>query len=381
MVLGNVIIPDSSDDEFVELARNNSGTLYRKQILPWGAFRHPSSPNDEINIDRSFYDKLKRNFDDGACDIVQVPLVNDANQHVEDPLRNLGEVVDLGADDKGVYAMIDARKPEYADELGKTLLGASAMMHLDYTDTKTGEHVGPTLLHVAVTNRPYLTNLTPYEKVVGLSADSTTEPAVVLTAADLTEGTEVMPMTKEELLAALKDEHGIDVADLEAKAKATPALSADGTTPVVDESARELLVQMSATLEKISGKPISRDDEGVIDITDVAEAVVELSREKTDLEGKVATLVAESDALKLSAAESKVDEKIRTGYILPAQKDVMLKLSMTDPESYEALIPAAPIVEMSARGVDYHEAPGSDKIAEIDRLAGLANARKSSRTK
>jgi hypothetical protein len=156
-------------DEFVECAARPGvkpkGKLFRKQLLHWGEFAHPNLPGKKITVDEAFADKLITNFSRGVCDIVQVPIVDDKNKHTEDPLRNIGEVIDLERDDKGIYALVDARSEKYASELGKTLIGASAMMNLDYTDTKTGEKVGPTLLHMAITNRPYITGLDAFDEV------------------------------------------------------------------------------------------------------------------------------------------------------------------------------------------------------------------------
>src|SRR5215207_2318806 len=145
----NIVYGGQNTDGYVELASsllNPKGKLYRKQILPWGDFKYGG---DTITIDAKFADDLIKNFSAGYCDIVQVPLVDDKNRHSEDPTRNIGRVVDIERGPKGVYAVIDAVK--YADDLGKTLIGASAMMSTNYTDTKTGQKVGPTLLHCAVT--------------------------------------------------------------------------------------------------------------------------------------------------------------------------------------------------------------------------------------
>src|SRR5204862_431120 len=59
-----------------------------------------------------------------------------------------------------------------AEDFGKTILGASAMLDLDYADVRSGQRVGPTLLHVAATNRPHLVDLEPYTDAVAASASS-----------------------------------------------------------------------------------------------------------------------------------------------------------------------------------------------------------------
>lgn len=346
----NIIMAGERRDDFVECAARKGvtpkGKLYRKQILHMGSFTHPNLPGKKITVDEDFARKLVTNFSNGTCDIVQVPIVDGANKHVEDPLRNVGEVIDLDYDEKGVYAYVDARKAEYADELGKTLIGASAMMNLDYTDTRTGDKVGPTLLHVAITNRPYITNLSGFDEVIAASAD-TSDETVLLGAAD-DEETE-MP-TLEEMLAALKEEHGIDVTALQEQAA----------------SADEL-----ASLSNVLG---DEETDGPLTLHDVAEAVLELSQTNTAQAEQIETLVAERDAARLSNAETEIDTLISEGRILPKQRETMLSLSMTARETFESLLPDEAIVSLSEDGVTtYEDTRGKGAEDETARLIALAN--------
>jgi hypothetical protein len=337
-------------DEFVECARAGvkpKGKLFRKQVLHWGDFVHPNLPGSKITVDEAFADKLITNFSRGVCDIVQVPIVDGGNKHTEDPLRNVGEVIDLERDEKGIYALIDARRPEYAAELGKTLIGASAMMNLDYTDTKTGEKVGPTLLHMAITNRPYITGLDAFDEVIAASADTSDEDTVLLGAADIEETN--MPMTRDEMIAALKANHDIDV-------EALIESSVDG--------------QELATLSSALGADVE------LSVGDVAEAVLELSAKNTEQAVQIETLMDERNTLKLSAAEGEIDVLVREGRILPKQRNRMLRLSMEDREAFEELLPETSLVSLSEDGVTTHESTNSKSAeAEIDRLVNLASGK------
>lgn len=347
-----VIAPGTANATgFVELARSQQGKLFRKQILPMnGSFTHPTAAGKEIYIDEAFAKSLKKNFTDKVCDIVQVPLVNDKNIHVEDPLRNVGEVIDVEYDSKGVYAIIDARKHE--DDFGKVLLGASAMMHLDYEDTKSGKRRGPTLLHVAVTNRPYVTDLDTFVALSaggsGSPADTSGETPVVLIPADQLEE----PMDLNQMLQALKDDHGIDVADLQAKAAGSEG---------------ELLTALSNVIAPDKGETLS--------LSDVADAVIEMHENTVSLSARVDELTTANDALLLSAAEAEIDGYISEGRILPKQRDAMIELSRTQRETFETLLPENPIVSLSADGVDTHDAPdaGDKYKSNVERLAALAN--------
>lgn len=351
--------PTGDDAGYISLSKTPQGRLIRKQILPMNAsFVHPADKKTKIFVDKTMAQKLVDNFN-ADMSLVQVPIVNDANQHVEDPLRNAGEVIDLDYDDKGVYATIDARK--YADDFGKTILGASAFLHLNYTDTKTGRKVGPTLLHVAATNRPYINGMDDYTDILKASADISDEQPILLMPEEsgeeeivtLSDDSKDGQMTLEEMLAALKAEHNIDVSALQAEAARAAELS--GQLDSVNEQ-----LQLSNT-EAIS-------------VADLAEGLVELSNSNKALAAEVEELKNEKEALKLSAAETEVDELVKAGRVLPKQRDTMVRLSMTDRESFEALVPEKAIVSLSESGVTVHEDPDANAAREaaVSRYADMA---------
>lgn len=342
----NIVFAGTGNDEFVECAARAGlkpkGRTFKKQILHFGSFAHPSLPGKKVVVDDKFADDLIRNFSDGVCDIVQVPIVDGQNKHTEDPNRNIGAVVDLTKDEKGIYAIIDARDNAYADKLGKTLIGASAMLNLNYTDTRTGARVGPTLLHTAITNRPYITKLDDFEEIVLSHADTSQEETVLLGAATTKLENTSMPMTKEEMIAALKAEHGIDVDALVTSHEETAALS------------------------NVLG-------EETVSMKDVAEAVLELSHKNEEQSAQIAALVEDNNTLKLSAAGAEIDSLIKAGRILPKQRDTMLRLSVEDRETFDALLPEESIVELSESGVTTHQDTKSDKvIADLQRYHAMA---------
>lgn len=371
-----VIIPsrdsaayDELDEAKIELSRRSTGTLFRKHILTKGDLIHPAT-GKRIKIDDDFVVKLKRNFDQKICPIVQVPLANDSNQHVEDPDRNVGEVIDVEVRGDKVYAVIDARRN--ADKFkDRTYIGASAMLSLDYTDTSTGSKVGPTLCHVAVTNRPYITNLEDYEEIVKASADNSdeavllTEPAEVEVDPGSVEEPELKEhtkMTKEELIAALKAEHGIDV----------DALQAEAAKPAETDPAAELSNKLVAALTDAGVVKLSSDDTAA-NVEQVVGAVVELAKDNVELSNRLETLEKKSSE---SEADYEVTTKIRDGFIDPAKKDAMVKLYLSNKDLYTELLPAEPKLELSAERGTSTEANENkvelDVDAEIARLSQLA---------
>jgi len=374
-----VIIPsrdgaayDEMTEASIELSRKSSGTLFRKHILNVGRdLVHPAV--GRIKIDDAFVTALKTNFTNKACDIVQVPLANDKNEHVEDPDRNVGEVVDIEVKDNKVYAVIDARDPKAVEKFkNKTYIGASAMIAMNYTDTSTTKKVGPTLCHVAVTNRPYITNLEDYEEIVKASADNS-EEAVLLTESAETvvddnsgsveepEVEEPKTMTKEELLAALKDEHNIDVV----------ALQAEAAKPAETDTTAELSNKLVTALTEAGVVKLTADDAGA-NVEQVVGAVVELATDNVKLTNRI-------EALELSNrekdADAEVKAKVAEGFIDPASADAMKELYLSNQDLYTKLLPAEPKVDLSGTpvgtSVEEKDETQVDVNAEVARLSAL----------
>lgn len=359
----NTVYVPGPKSAWVALARSPSGKLWKKQILRFGNFAHPNDPNSKLVIDRKLADSLVRNFKNNTADIVQVPLVNDQNAHVEDPTRNIGEVVDLGIEDDGVYAVIDARKEEYANELGRTLLGASAMMHLNYKNTETGKASGPTLLHVAVTNRPYITGLKNFEEIIAASADASKDEIPVV----LSEIEDEEPMTKDELLKLLKDEHGVDVEALQNAEPVAPKVEHDDLVSALTA------VLSDAGVLALSNNESEETETEAVSITEVAEAVIELAQEKDQLSTQVQSLLDINNALVKDRTSTEIDGFIEQGRILPVQKAAMLELALSNRAMFDKIVPSKPLVALSQEAIETHDEPKNESIdKEIARLSQVA---------
>ncbi len=368
-----VIVP-SDGDGYVSLARTKQGRLFRKHLLNKGPLRHPVS-GALIDIDDDFIGRLKKNFDDGVCDIVQVPLANAKNEHSEEPDRNIGEVVDIEVTGDKVYAVMDIRDPDHAARLGKTYLGASAMLSLDYTNTKTGQKVGPTLLHSCVTNRPYVTGLDEYEEIVAATTDRSDEAAVLLSdkkhvekPKEKTEMPEqetktVAEPSLEELLLTLKDKHNIDVAALQADVTGLKA-KADETDNQAKLSRTIVDALTNAGIVKLT-----KNDKDTLSTDTVAAAVKDLATNNVTLTNRLATL-------EKADAEHAVDGLISEGRVLPAQREAMVEMKLSYPDMFDKVVPAQPIVKLTNElGVNEPKAKQHevDVEAEIARLTAAFN--------
>jgi riboflavin synthase len=396
-----VVIPSPRSD-FVALGRTRQGTLFRKQILRVGEWVHPNDSASKFKVSDKDLDTIVRNFENGICDIVQVPKVNGNNEHTEDPDANIGETIGLEKQGTDLFALIDARDVGAAKKLGKTLLGASAMLHLNYEDKKTGNKVGPTLLHVAVTNRPYITDLKGYEEVVAASADLDRDEVLYLASPESdTEPVQEdkVPPTKEELLAQLKKDHGIDFEEMKEAAAKAPTLEEelakvkkdledakaaaeeDEDAPEID--AETLAPALSALAKAGVIKLTNTDDtEGGVDkvtAEEVGAAVVELANKNTQQATEITTLSATVKTLKDAAeaaakreVEGEIDGLIKAGRVLPAQKDDLVQIALTNRDMFNRLVPETAIVSLSETGVTVHDDSGIDVDAEVARYADMA---------
>lgn len=348
-----VFTPDT-DQGYVPLSRTRSGRLVRKEILRVGDLNYPGVKGGKVKIDRTFLSNVVDNFNNKVCDIVQFPLADANNSHTEDPLRNGGEVVKLQNEGDSLYAYIDVRNQDVAKGIEeKTIIGASAMLALDYTDTRTGKKAGPTLLHVAATNRPHVLELEDFE-VIAASVDSKGE-AVLLTAE--TDHKENTPMTtKEEAIEYLKSEHDIDVNSL---------LEAHDANASVAELSQKLSEALEATgVIKLSNGETAKAEDLVL-------AVGQLAEDKVALSGRVEALEAASAK---TAAEAEVDKLIEGGYFAEAQRDALVDLRLSNEETFKALTPEQPIIKLSGEAAGFvpaDEGPDATVTSELDRLSAL----------
>lgn len=342
-----IVVSEQEQDGFVGLSNSSRGRLFEKHILSYGDLLYPGAPGGRVKIDDSFADRMIKNFNARYCPYVQVPLADEKNRHSEAPDRNIGQVVGLTKRDNKIYAQIDMRK--HVDDVGETLLGASAFFDLNYTDTKTLKKVGPTLLHVAVTNRPYVTDLDEFQ-LVAASADSSGE--VVFLTHESTKETAMPNLNLSEHITALRDEHDIDVPALQqsvADQENVLALSAQ----IVEALQENELIALSAD----AAAPTNEEVIGAI--KGAADKIVELTNEIGDIKHKA----------EVSAAEADVDALVGKGLILPKNRDAMVQLSMSDADLFKSLIPDTPLVALSnEQGTGRTFTDDEVAQSEIDRL-------------
>ena len=343
------ILPAGTGTEgYVDLgSRGATGAVFRKHVLTLGPLHYGGKT---INLDDAFYGKLSRNFDNKVS-MTQVPIADARNKHTEDPLRNAGEIIGLEREGNKVFTVIDVRDPDVAQRIrDKRIMGASAMLSMDYEDTRTGRKVGPTLLHHCLTNRPHVLDLEPYEEIVAATADSADmdfDTPIVLASEELVE------LDKDQLLEQLKTRFGVDVAALELAASAKVDLTA----------ITEALKGSGVVALAGGGESLSQ--------TDIVGAIVELN-------GKNTALTEDVKRLTRKDAERTVQGFIDDGRLLAKTKDrAVSELLLNGPDSLEDwLAPAdAPFIKMNAQHGVAGEGDGARKHdfdidSETTRLAG-----------
>jgi hypothetical protein len=346
---GLAILP-TSGESFVKLSRSKSGTTFKKHILTKGDLLYPDVVGGKVVIDDAFFAQLTANFNSKVCSHVQIPVAGANNEHTEDPDRNVGEVIGLSVDGDKMYAILDVRDEKAAPKFGKTYLGASAMLHLNYTDTRDGKKKGPTLLHVAVTNRPHIVDLEDYELLAASAGGK--EQAVFLTAAR-----KETSMDLDALIAALKDEHGIDVPALQLS-----AAEAEGAVKL-SNGLRDALVNNGFV-------KLSADQE--VGADEILGAVADLATSKVELSNRLDVLERTS---KEDAAKAHVEDLVSKGFIAPVQRDAMVELRLSNTDLFDKLIPEKPLVKLSG-GESGFNFPGETRDeandAEIARLSNMA---------
>lgn len=157
----------------------------------------------------------------------------------------------------------------------------------------------------------------------------------------------------QEMLAALKADHGIDVSALQAKA-AEGDQAASLSQALVKALTDSGVVKLAATTATPSTE-------------DVVGAVAELATSNVTLTNRV-------NSLERTAAETLVDTLVTEGKVLPKQRAAMVELKLTNVSMFDDLVPAEPLVKLNAAaGVNppADSAHVKDIDAEVARLSAL----------
>lgn len=163
-------------------------------------------------------------------------------------------------------------------------------------------------------------------------------------------------MDLDDLIAILRDDHGIDVPELQRQAAEAEPVAA------LTASLRDALG--ASDLVTLSAEAGAEDLVGAV--STLIESNVALSAEIT----------ATKEAARVDAATADVDAKVKGGFILPAKREKFLELRLSNEELFNELVPDEPIVQLSAEeGVEpADQTPGQVLDSEVDRYVASAKA-------
>lgn len=198
----------------VDLAKKIGPRMFRKTIMRPG---HISKNGVELDVDRPFMEQLIANFTAGLRESVTLQLADRLNRHNEDPERVRGRLagLELTPDDQLVGTF------ETSEAGAKVLetypyIGCSPSIDLRF-ERADGRQAGPTLLHVAATTDPEVSQLgewlalsADYDQVIDLTAPAEAPHTEATTSAgpggEVTEPEEAGPVAQlnEEELAAIR---------------------------------------------------------------------------------------------------------------------------------------------------------------------------------
>jgi hypothetical protein len=318
-----------------------NGTIYRKQLVKFGEWENPDYPwfsdDPKMTLDEDWGNRVKENFDAGNLGSkVPVPL-----NHTDDVKANTGELVALEvvAGD-GLYGDLEIRDAETIEALDNGLIfDVSISFVWDLVRQDNGKHYGPTLLHVALVNTPYLIGMSAFEKVgaalsklnksfkpVGLSLNN--GGAIMLSRTKIKELANVDEST-------IKNDRDFDVTvtykdgdeDKEVVVKAgeevvvPTAVAEEVTTQIADATKPE-------DEDENKDDDAKNDDDSNSDSNDDSNSDDDSSEEEDEDEKDPNKALAKANLqVATLSVEKRYGELLSAGKVIPAQKDKILGLA------------------------------------------------------
>lgn len=163
---------------------------------------HPTA--GELRFDRAFAERVVANFKAYPGEI-PTDYDHGTEKASGDPSTGIaaGWVRDLRLEDGGVFAYVDPTPRALSLVEAGEYRFASPTVHFDWTNPTTGKAVGPTLLSLALTNRPFIRGMLPVE-IATFSDLRASRPAMEVPVSDTIQT--VTLADHEAAIVTLKDE-------------------------------------------------------------------------------------------------------------------------------------------------------------------------------
>lgn len=322
------------NDGSVELSDDNT---FRKQLLKKGRWYHWGADNGVLNITEKKIDELVSNFKKSIIESVPVPLT-----HSSDPSMNTGQVTKLIKTTDGLDAIIQIKDDTIASKIKKGLITAiSASFDPNYMIKKTKKYVGPVLLHAALVSEPYIKGMNKF-----IALDDEFDGRQVIALEDSKQNIELQLTAVLELLKKIqstvvqkneddinkeedakeedatnedvKEKEDAKEEDVEKAKKGDDCKTEDGEKGTMQENkdGKLVCVPIKKTKKEIEEKSSTED---ASDETDVDNTTDETKEDESDE-------AATNEKVDLVDSEKMYDEYLKSGKIVPAQKDTFIAL-------------------------------------------------------
>ncbi len=323
----DVYIVAPKDTKAIELS---DGRLFKKQLVPFGDWVDPLDPSGRMVFDMDKFRVMVRNFKNKVLDRVPVPAM-----HTNDPMHNKGEVLDLfvegdGSDpNDGLYGVLDIKKPDAIDGISdETIFNNSIAFDDDYVDTKTGEHYGWTLRHVALVNNPYIKAMKGF---VALSDTFGSEARIHELSENVNEETK-MSQIKNDKAFPVEVTYAKDGKDVTETIEPGAVLEVpEGAAEAVQKTVADAVEpeQKETDAEKAAREAKVAEDNAAADKVAADEAAAKAEADKNLSEAdKLRRQLDDANAkLRANEIDKQYDDYLKEGKVLPAQETEFRQLA------------------------------------------------------
>lgn len=297
---------------------------FKKQILRYGKWEHPSARNGVLEITPEYADKLIENFEKNPY----VPVVRG---HIDNTVaeQNPGLIVarnikKLERDDKGVYAEFEADEKDidkYND--------VSARIDPGYKDHETGEFLGDIITHIGMVISPYIKKLDPFVALNEQRATYVINLSDIQTMANKKSKVELEDEVKTEAETEVKEAETVEV---EAEKTEEKAEEKTEETKETEEKKEVETEEVEAEVKEESEEKSEEksETEEVEKPAEETESKVEETTEASDVQRKIVeleeTIAKQNKELAARDAESRYVELSNQGKVTPAMKDEVIAL-------------------------------------------------------
>lgn len=302
-----------------------SGHVYRKQLAKYGEWVNPEYPyrsSDPImTLDEAWGNKIVENFNANTLGSpVPIPL-----NHTNEVQANTGRVESLeSVPGDGLYGNLRIDDEDTIEKLDKGIIfDVSISFDWNHVRTDNNKSYGPTLLHVALVNNPYLIEMNTFEKIgpaLSKLEEAFKPVGLFLASKDVM----MLSRTKMKELSAMatatiknEKEFPVTVAFKDGEEDTTVVLQPGEEVTVPEELAEDVATQIADATE-----PEGDEDTAEGETTD---------GDTADTDGEEDDETTELSRMRLENAELKLsrdfDALLAEGKVIPAQRDKILALA------------------------------------------------------